>query len=318
MSEIVAVILAAGKSSRMKSRSSKVLHPLFGRPMIDYVLCSAREAGANRFLIVIGHEGEAVQAALSDEPDLEFVWQHDPQGTGHAVMMCEEHLKSHTGQTLVLSGDTPLLSSDSLRKLLDENQSAACVIGSAITENNYGLGRIVRDDSGAFQKIVEQKDATFDEATITEINTGCYLFETADLLSSLGQIDKSNNQGELYLTDCPAILLNEGKTVVASPCFSIDEAMGVNTREHLADVREVLHQRGLEKLMAAGVGIVNPALVDIDPRATIGQDTIIHPFSLIEGEVTIGENCVVGPHAVIRDTNVGDGTIIPPFTLLTD
>lgn len=315
MSDLTAVILAAGKSTRMKSRKSKVLHELFGRPMIDYVLDTARQAGAQRLLIVIGHEGDAVKSALANEPDVEFVWQHDPQGTGHAVMVCEEQLKSHTGRTLVLAGDTPLLSSDSLRELIETQQadSAACVIGSAVTENNFGLGRVVRDESNAFVKIVEQKDATPEESAITEINTGCYIFETQDLLDSLGKIDKSNKQGELYLTDCPAVLLNEGKTVSASACFTIEEAMGVNTRQHLAEVRAVLHQRGLERLMAEGVGIVAPQLVDIDPRAKIGRDTVIHPFTVIEGEITIGENCTIGPHAVVRGVDLGDGETVRAF-----
>ena len=287
--------------------------------MIRYVMDAARAAGVDRLLIVIGHEGEAVKAALAEEPDVEFVWQHDPQGTGHAVMVCEEQLKNQTGQTLVLAGDTPLLSSDSLRKLVDEQaaRSAACVIGSAVTENNFGLGRIVRDDGGNFLKIVEQKDTTPEEAEITEINTGCYIFETQELLASLGKIDKSNSQGELYLTDCPAVLLGEGKTVAASDCFTIEEAMGVNTRQHLAEVRAVLHQRGLEQLMAEGVGIVNPDQVDIDPRATIGRDTLIHPFTVIEGESSIGENCEIGPHAVIRGADIDAGEIVPPFTLRT-
>lgn len=287
--------------------------------MIRYVMDAARAAGVDRLLIVIGHEGEAVKAALAEEPDVEFVWQHDPQGTGHAVMVCEEQLKTQTGQTLVLAGDTPLLSSDSLRKLVDEQvaHSAACVIGSAVTENNFGLGRIVRDDGGNFLRIVEQKDTTPEEAEITEINTGCYIFETQELLASLGKIDKSNSQGELYLTDCPAVLLGEGKTVAASACFTIEEAMGVNTRQHLAEVRGVLHQRGLEQLMAEGVGIVNPDQVDIDPRATIGRDTLIHPFTVIEGESSIGENCEIGPHVVIRGADIGAGEIVPPFTLRT-
>lgn len=317
MTDLTAVILAAGKSTRMKSRKSKVLHELFGRPMIDYVLEAARKAGATRLLIVIGHEGEAVKAALANERDVEFVWQHDPQGTGHAVMVCEEQLSSHTGQTLVLAGDTPLLSSESLQKLIDTQQAeaAACVIGSAVTENNFGLGRIVRNDSNAFTKIVEQKDATPEEAAIIEINTGCYIFETQDLLDSLGKIDKSNQQGELYLTDCPAVLLKEGKTVSASACFTIEEAMGVNTRQHLAEVRTVLHQRGLERLMVEGVGIVSPALVDIDPRANIGQDTVIHPFTVIEGEVTIGEECMIGPHAVVRGVDVKDAEVVKPFEI---
>jgi bifunctional UDP-N-acetylglucosamine pyrophosphorylase/glucosamine-1-phosphate N-acetyltransferase len=315
VSDLTAVILAAGKSTRMKSRNSKVLHELFGRPMIDYVLQAAREAGANRLLIVIGHEGESVKAALANEPDVEFVWQHDPQGTGHAVMVCEDQLKSHTGQTLVLAGDTPLLSSDSLKKLIDTQQAdaASCVIGSAVTENNFGLGRIVRDDAGKFVKIVEQKDTTPEEAAINEINTGCYIFETQDLLESLGKIDKSNKQGELYLTDCPGVLLKEGKTVSASPCFTIEEAMGVNTRQHLAEVRAVLHQRGLERFLAAGVGIVSPDLVDIDPRAKIGQDTVIHPFTVIEGGVTIGKECTIGPHAMVRNVSVADGEMVGAF-----
>lgn len=287
--------------------------------MIRYVMDAARAAGVSRLLIVIGHEGEAVQEALAGESDVEFVWQHDPQGTGHAVMVCEEQLKSQTGQTLVLAGDTPLLSSDSLQKLVEEQatHTAACVIGSAVTENNFGLGRIVRDESGNFLKIVEQKDTTPEEADIQEINTGCYIFETQELLASLGKIDKSNSQGELYLTDCPAVLLSEGKSVAASACFTIEEAMGVNTRGHLAEVRAVLHQRGLERLMASGVGIVSPAQVDIDPRATIGRDTLIHPFTVIEGEVTIGENCEIGPHAVIRGMDVGDGKSVGPFTNLS-
>lgn len=287
--------------------------------MIRYVMDAARAAGVSRLLIVIGHEGEAVQEALAGESDVEFVWQHDPQGTGHAVMVCEEQLKSQTGQTLVLAGDTPLLSSDSLQKLVEEQatHTAACVIGSAVTENNFGLGRIVRDESGNFLKIVEQKDTTPEEADIQEINTGCYIFETQELLASLGKIDKSNSQGELYLTDCPAVLLSEGKSVAASACFTIEEAMGVNTRGHLAEVRAVLHQRGLERLMASGVGIVSPTQVDIDPRATIGRDTLIHPFTVIEGEVTIGENCQIGPHAAIRGMDVGDGKSVGPFTNLS-
>lgn len=286
--------------------------------MIDYVLDAVRGAGVGRIVVVIGHEGDRVKEALSDQPDVEFAWQHDPQGTGHAVMMCEQQLRGHAGTTLVLAGDTPLLKSDSLRALLFERKSrdAACVVGSAVTDNNFGLGRIVRDGAGEFVRIVEQKDASPDEQKITEINTGCYAFHTPDLLEALGKIDTNNQQGELYLTDCPSVMLRESKVVRAAPSLTIEESMGVNTRQQLADVRRVMHWENLQSLMQNGVGIMSPEHVDIDPRATIGADTVIHPFTVIEGPADIGSDCEIGPSAVVLGgCRVPPGTRIEPFTV---
>jgi len=312
----VAVILAAGKSTRMKSALPKVLHEVCGRPMIEYVLDAAREAGVSRQVVIVGHGAEKVKEALAAHRDVEFALQAEQKGTGHAVMMCRDNLTDHNGPVLVLTGDAPLMRSESFRALLDEftSQKAACVIGTAETEFNHGLGRIVRDAGGEFLKIVEQKDATPAELAIREINVGCYVFDCRSLFDALDQIQPNNQQKEYYLTDCAAILKTSGKRVAASRKLDIVEALGVNTRSELAKVHRALQQRFLDKLMADGVTIVDPTQVSIDLRARIGADTIIYPFTTITGPAIIGANCRIGPHAVIGPKAVlMDGTHVVPF-----
>ena len=194
----VAVILAAGKSTRMKSALPKVLHEVCGRPMIDYVLDAAREAGVRRQVVIVGHEAEKVQSALAHHADVEFALQAEQKGTGHAVMMARELLAEHEGPVLVLTGDAPLMRAASFKGLLDEShsQAAACVIGTAETEHNQGLGRIVRDHSGEFVKIVEQKDASPAELAIREINVGCYVFDCRPLFEALDGLRPDNKQKE--------------------------------------------------------------------------------------------------------------------------
>lgn len=242
MSRPAAVILAAGKSTRMKSELPKVLHPVLGRPMIEYVLDAARIANCEKLVVIVGHKADEVKAALAQHSDIEFALQSEQKGTGHAVMMSAENLADHDGPVLVLAGDTPLLKGSSLSKLLELQQEhqAACVVGTAVTEANHGLGRIVRDSSGQFLRIVEQKDATPEEAAIEEINTGCFAFDGRQLFSALQQLKPDNSQAEYYLTDCAEILLKAGQTVKAFPVFDIQEAMGVNTQEQLAEVAEIL------------------------------------------------------------------------------
>ena len=237
-----AVILAAGKGTRMKSDLPKVAHAVCGRPMIEYVLDAARAAGVTRLIVVVGFRAEVVRELLKDQPDVEFALQSEQLGTGHAVMMCRDALQEHAGPVLVLAGDTPLLRAQSLRALLQvqQQQNAAAVIGTAMTANNAGLGRIVRNSDGSFDRIVEERDATPEEKAITEINTGCYAFDGPALLAALDQIRPENVQREYYLTDCPAILRAAGRTVVASPTFTIEEAMGVNTPQQLAEVEAAL------------------------------------------------------------------------------
>ena len=242
MSNAVAIILAAGKSKRMMSETPKVLHSACGRPMVEYVLDAARTAGARRIVVVVGHKAEVVQAALKHHPDVEFALQSEQKGTGHAVMMCREAVGSHQGPVLVLTGDTPLLRGASLKGLLDDlrQHNAACVVGTARTENNHGLGRIVRDARGSFLRIVEQRDATPEEQAIPEINTGCFAFDCQSLFGALAEVRTNNSQGEFYLTDCAEILRQQGKPVLAAERMEITEAMGVNTQEQLAEVERVM------------------------------------------------------------------------------
>jgi len=313
VSEPVAVVLAAGKSTRMKSDTPKVLHEIWGQMMIDYVLDAARQSGVRKIIVVVGHQAERVQQALSHHSDVEFALQAEQHGTGHAVMVCREQLTDHNGPVLILAGDTPLLKSRSLQGLLTalRDQAAACVIGTAETAANEGLGRVVRNEAGEFLRIVEHKDASPEELLIQEINTGCYAFDCQALLHSLGLIKPENKQAEYYLTDCPRVLLDEGAKVFAACELSIDEAMGVNTRLQLAEIRQRLQMESLTGLMQQGVTILNPEQVSIAPRVEIGRDTIIHPFTVIDGGARIGSGCEIGPYVHIKAD-----TIIPAAAVI--
>jgi bifunctional UDP-N-acetylglucosamine pyrophosphorylase/glucosamine-1-phosphate N-acetyltransferase len=229
----------------MQSDLPKVLHEACGRPLVEYVLDAARAAGVRRLAVIVGHKAELVREALRDQVDIEFAVQERQLGTGDAVKAAAPLLSSHTGSVLVLAGDTPLIRGESLKKLLDEQRhhAAACVVGTATTEQNQGLGRIVRDGSREFLRIVEEKDATSAEKAIREINTGCYAFHGPDLFSALDEIRPANQQSEYYLTDCIEILRRRGRAVRAVPCFTIAEALGVNTPEQLAEVDRVLQRQ---------------------------------------------------------------------------
>lgn len=312
----LAIVLAAGKSTRMKSALPKVLHEVCGRPMIEYVLDATRAAGVTRIVAVVGHRADLVQARLARHPDVEFALQAEQKGTGHAVMMCRQQLAQHRGPVLILAGDTPLLRRESLTALLQaqEQQGAAAVIGTAETEANQGLGRIVRNAAGDFLRIVEEKDASPAEKQIREINTGCYAFDAQQLFAALDQIRPDNAQAEYYLTDCPKVLLQAGKPVVALKAFDVAEALGVNTRAQLAEVTQTLQQAAHLRLMLSGVTIVAPQQTYIDPRAQIGPDTVIEPFTVIRGPAVIGGDCRIGPHAVIDGAaQIPDGSVIGPF-----
>ena len=312
MTAPVAVILAAGKSTRMKSETPKVLHPVCGRLMIEYVLDAARDAGVEKLIVIVGHKADQVREALAHHDDVVFAEQIEQNGTGHAVMMSESELDGHDGSVLILAGDTPLLQGTSLKALLDAQtgEDAACVIGTADTRNNDGLGRVVRDDAGNFHSIVEHKDATDDQRRITEINTGCYAFDGPLLLSSLRKLQPNNVQAEYYLTDCPRILMNEGHKVAASCSLTIQEAIGVNNRVQLAEVRQHIQADILNQHMLSGVTIVDPHQTSIDGQVTIGGDTVIKPGCVIEGDVRIGSNCVVGPNVhLVGPKDLKDGTI---------
>lgn len=229
----------------MKSETPKVLHPVCGRPLIEYVLDAARAGGAEKLVVVVGHKADIVRDALAHHADVEFALQAEQLGTGHAVMAAREQLADHDGNVLVLTGDTPLLRGESLQGLVDELEShnAVCVVGTAETENNAGLGRIVRDADGTFLRIVEQRDASPEELAITEINTGCFAFSAPHLFRALERLRPENAQGEYYLTDCVEILRGDGERVIAACRFAISEAMGVNTQEQLAEAEAAMQER---------------------------------------------------------------------------
>ena len=311
MSAPVAVILAAGKSTRMKSETPKVLHSVCGQLMIDYVLDATRAAGVEKIVVVVGHKAYMVREALSGHDDVVFAEQLEQNGTGHAVMMCEAELTGHDGSVLVLAGDTPLVQGTSLKALLDHQRetSAASVIGTADTANNEGLGRVIRDAKGGFVCIREHKDASEDELRITEIHTGCYAFSTPLLLESLRKLKPDNAQAEYYLTDCPRILMDDGHYVAASCSLTIEEAIGVNNRIQLAEVREHIQRGILADFMRNGVTIEAPLQTSIDQGVKIGPDTVLRPGTVIDQGARIGTGCLIGPNIHVTGSQViPDGT----------
>jgi bifunctional UDP-N-acetylglucosamine pyrophosphorylase / glucosamine-1-phosphate N-acetyltransferase len=240
VSEKVAVVMAAGQGTRMKSELPKVLMPVCGRPMIDYVLDALVAGGMDRIIVVVGYRSETVKAALAGRDRIEFALQKEQLGTGHAVMMCRELLTDHDGPVMVIAGDSPMTQSHTVTKLLDEYDArrTSCILGTIENENPTGMGRIVRDEAGEFQAIVEEKDATEEQRRISEVNMSYYVFDCCELLDALGSLRDDNAQGEYYITDVPGLLKGAGKSVQALPVLEACEAMGVNTLEDLAAVEK--------------------------------------------------------------------------------
>lgn len=246
MPTTIAVVLAAGKGTRMKSELPKVLIPVAGRPMIEYVLDALAAAGVKQTIVVIGYRGDMVRKRLAARPGITFVEQKEQLGTGHAVMAARDALKRHDGPVLVVTGDSPLMQSTSIATLLKEfrHMNLACLLGTAYRSDPTGLGRILRDANRRFRGIVEERDATPDEKQITEVNMSCYVFNCRDLLDSLDKIGRHNAQGEYYITDCPGVLKQEGKLVEALAVLQPCEALSINTVDELAIVeRELIKMR---------------------------------------------------------------------------
>ena len=244
MAQPIAVVLAAGQGTRMKSDLPKVLCEANGRPLIDWVLDALEAAGVQQFLVVVGYEADRVKKALQDRDGVKFVLQDQQLGTGHAVKVCEDHLEGHDGPVLIVAGDSPMIQPESIRSLLDgfETEALDCLLGTLLKDNPQGLGRIVRDKVGRFEGIVEEKDATDEQRPINEVNMSTYLFRPEHLLWALGQLKNNNRQGEFYLTDCPAILLGAGRKIDALPVLKPCEALSVNTVDELAEVEIALQK----------------------------------------------------------------------------
>lgn len=303
--DICAVVLAAGEGKRMKSRHAKVVHRAAGKPLVNWVHDVLQQAGACEQVYIVGHRQEEVRAALGE--DVAFVLQDKQLGTGHAVMQASHFLEGRQGCTLVLSGDSPLITAKTLKDVIREFEASNCaaVVISADLADPAGYGRIIRDESGAVLAIVEDRDATDEQRKISEINSGMYCFQTPLLLSSLGKIGCCNQQQEYYLTDTIGILINEGYKVNAFKAQP-EETLGVNDRAQLQQASRLLNQRILCRHQLNGVTIADPASTWIGDEVQIGQDTTIMPGCTLAGSTTIGEEAVIGPDTHLINVLAGD------------
>ena len=310
MTEKYAVILAAGQGTRMKSKLYKVLHPVCGKAMVDHVLTQLEHVGIDQIVTVVGHGADQVKQLLGDRTT--YALQAEQLGTGHAVMQAEDVLGQKDGITLVTCGDTPLFTAETFKQLFayHEQQGAAATVLTAHTDQPFGYGRIIRDAAGTVAKIVEQKDATPEEAAVQEINTGVYCFNNQELFAALHQLSNDNAQGEYYLTDVIGILKQAGKQVGAFQMDDFTESMGVNDRVALANATRVMQQRINTRHMQNGVTMIDPATTYIDTDVQIGNDTVIEPGVVLKGKTSIGSDCVIGAHSEIRDSVIEDGVTV--------
>ncbi len=317
MSDLVTVILAAGKGTRMKSKLPKVLHKAGGKSMVQHVLDAARSAGAKRNIVVTGFGGEMVREALGNQA--EFVEQKEQLGTGHAVQQTADLLAGENGTVMVLCGDTPLLTGALLKKLYDEHVAAGAkaTVLTAIMPDATGYGRIIRLADGSVARIVEHKDATEAERQVQEVNSGIYCFAARELFDSLKQVNNDNAQGEYYLPDVLEILKKQGEKIWAVAADDYESTLGINSRLQLAGAEKILRRRKNEELMAEGVTIMDPSTTYIDCDVKVGHDTVIYPMTWLEGDTEIGEECEIGPSVRFQNVKTGNG-VTGQFTYAHD
>jgi bifunctional UDP-N-acetylglucosamine pyrophosphorylase/glucosamine-1-phosphate N-acetyltransferase len=320
MTSLHVVILAAGKSTRMKSARPKVLHDLSGRMLIEHVLHSVSVLDPETTTLVVGHAADDVRAALSGWPSLQFVVQSPQLGTGHALLQAESVLKDKKGIVLLLYGDVPLLSTGTLQRLVETHRGskAAATILTTEMPDPYGYGRIVRDAQGRIARIVEERDASAEERAIREINSGIYAFNLSGLFASLHALANDNDQGEYYLTDLVAMFYQEKKKVEALMLDSPDELRGVNSRVELAEMAAIVRARKNRALMIGGVTIEDPSSAYIDEDVTVAADTTIGPNVRLQGKTSIGERCRIEAGSRLTDVSVGDGVIVLDHCVITD
>lgn len=326
------MILAAGLGTRMKSRRAKVLHELAGRPLIAHIVKAATLLAPDAIITVVGHQAEAVEEAVRLEsarlierggaarPGLEFVFQADQRGTGHAVMAARDKLNGRSGPLVVIAGDVPMIESQTLGRLADAHVSEqnAVTVLTVRLEDPTGYGRIIRDSEGGFVRCVEQKDASAEELQEREVSVSIYCFDIPALLEALGELTTHNAQGEYYLTDVPRIMHERGKRVGIVTHQDPAEVSGVNTRIELAELERKLRERKLRELMLSGVTIIDPATTYVHEDVEIGQDTVIHPQVIIEGRSRIGTGCTINSWTRLKDVEVGDDVTIRNSTVIED
>ena len=334
--DIIAIVMAAGKGTRMKSKNSKLVQKIYGKEIVKRAVENAQKAGVRDIVAVVGYKEEEVMKVLGD--NIKYAYQDEMLGTGHAVMQAKEYLKGKKGKVLVLNGDVPLIRPETLNKLIEksiENKEYATLL-TAIYDDPTGYGRIVRDEGGNIEGIVEEKDTTEEQKKITEINAGIYCFDIEALLDALEKITPNNKQGEYYITDVIQIMNDSGLKTGAVLVEDNTEILGINDRVQLGILTKVLQMRINIELMKQGVTIEDTNTTYIYDDVEIGMDTVIHPNTTIKSGVTIGEDCEIGPNSYIREgcklanhvkigsfveikkAIIGEGTKVPHLSYMGD
>ncbi len=310
----ISIILAAGEGTRMKSKLPKVLHKICGKPILEYVINASKGANVHKNVTIVGHGGEEVKNYFKDE-DIIFesqpIGEGAPYGTGYAVMQGIKHIEDDS-TVVVLCGDTPLITKETINRLFDyhKNGEYVCTVLTALLDDPTGYGRAIRDEVGNILKIVEDKDTTVEEKQVKEINAGIYCFKGSMLKYALENLDDNNAQGELYLTDVVEILRNEGYNVGAYIIDDPIEIHGINNRVQLSFSEKVMRKRINEHHMLNGVTMIDPESTYIEEGVVIGGDTIIYPNTYIEGRTTIGENCIIRANSRILNSKISDRVFI--------
>jgi bifunctional UDP-N-acetylglucosamine pyrophosphorylase/glucosamine-1-phosphate N-acetyltransferase len=318
MDDLTAIILAAGESTRMRSRHPKLLHPLCGRPLIDYPVAVTRALRA-RVIVVVGRGADAVRAAVGRAGEATFVEQRERRGTGHAVMQARAAAGQGSDAVLVMPGDMPLLSETTLRRLVDRHREsgAAATLLTAELADPTGYGRVVREN-GRPVAIVEHRDATPAQRAIREVGTSTYCFDARRLWAALDRLTPQNEQGEYYLTDVIGILRRDGQTLDAVTVDDPVEGFGVNDRKQLAELAAVMRGRILDRLMRDGVTVLDPSRTYVDDTVQIGQDTVIHPGAVLEGRTVIGAECVISAGCHVSQSRIGDRVLLRPYCVVNE
>ncbi len=314
LSELHALILAAGKGTRMKSELPKVVHPILGCPMVSYVIDAVKSVGCDKTILVTGYKSDVVKASLKDINDgsIAYTEQTEQLGTGHAVQCYVKSATERPKNLLVVCGDTPLISVETLNKMVElhNSQKPAITMMTLIMNEPGNYGRIVRSKDGNVIAIREAKDSSEEELKIKEINLGVYLFDSEFLFNNIFNLKPNNKQKEYYLTDMIEIAAQQGKKVVAVIEKDESSTLGINSRQHLAQVSSILQKQILNKLMDSGVTITSPDQTFIGPKVKIAPDTVIEPGCMIMGNTVIERNCVIGPNVKLNNAKVGENTNI--------
>lgn len=303
---LTAIILAAGKSTRMKSKRPKPLMEICGKPMLGWILDACFSADVTRALVVVGYGKEEIIGQFGKDHRIHFVEQKEQLGTGHAARMCEPLLRGHGGDVLILAGDTPLIRGEILRTLVQAHHDdrAAASMATAVLDDPTGYGRIVRDPQGQFVEIVEQLDCTDRQREIREVFPSYYCLKTEELLLALSKLTNANKKSEYYLTDIYAILRKNGKKVIAVQAVTAEDVIAPNTRQQLAEADAAMQERIQRSLRDGGVTIVSGINTYVEANVTIGPDTVIQPFTFIGRDSTIGGDCVIGPFACLPPSSI--------------